>query len=123
VLIDNLRIRKFSDAVNVLASGAGKGFLFTGAARFGISKKLAQARRATWEFGGNFNQLYGSPSRNFRPFLCLPALEIGTQNEKFPADLNDPNLLFLNDSAEMPYREASQTGGVGNIKKHPFRGT
>jgi hypothetical protein len=86
-------------------------------------KKSFKRAGQLMKIGGKINQLDGSPSRDFRSFLSLPALEIGTQDEEFPPDLDDPNLFFLNDSAEMPYREASQTGGVGNIKKHSFCGT
>jgi hypothetical protein len=32
----------------------------------------------------------------------LPFFEIGAKNEEFPTNLDDPNALFLNDSAEMP---------------------
>src|SRR5690242_16176945 len=32
----------------------------------------------------------------------LPFFEIGAKNEEFPANLDNPNALFLNDSAEMP---------------------
>jgi len=107
-----------------MGSQVGDGALFDFfAARLLFLKNSFERAGQRMKIGGKINQLDGSSSRNFRSFLSLPALEIGTQNEEFPSDLNYPNLFFLNDSAEMPYREASQTGGVGNIKKHSFCGT
>jgi hypothetical protein len=80
------------------------------------------ARRATvGTVGRKINQLDGNGSRNFRLFLGLPALKIRAEDEKFAPYLNDANLFFLNDSAEMAHRKAGQSGGVWNIKKHPLR--
>jgi len=88
-----------------------------------VSNNLSKRAGQLLGFIEEINQLGGRPSRGFRSFRGLPALKIGTQNEEFPPNLDYANLFFLNDSAEMTYREASQTGGVGNIEKHPFRGT
>jgi hypothetical protein len=107
----------------IAAAGAFLRGLRTGRRAF-LALQTVQARRAfVGELEAKFNKLDGAPSRNFRSFLSLPAFEIGTQNEKLPANLDNANLFFLNDSAEMPYGKACQTGGVGNIEKHPFRGT
>ena len=47
----------------------------------------------------------------------LPALKIGTKDEKLPPDLNDLNLLILNNSAEMPDGETGQLCSVWDIQK------
>ena len=87
-----------------------------------VSKTFSSAPGDNY-FLGEINQLGGSPSRNFSFLRSLPALKIGTQNEEFPPNLDDANLFFFNDSAEMPYGEAGQTSGVGNVEKHLLCGT
>jgi hypothetical protein len=64
---------------------------------------------------GKINQVDWVLSRNFRFLLGLPALKIRAEDEEFAPDLDDANLLFLNDSAEMAYGKASQAGGVWDI--------
>jgi hypothetical protein len=49
------------------------------------------------------NKVDGYVSRWFNFFRRLPALKVSAENEEFPSDLNDSNLFFLNDSAEMPH--------------------
>jgi len=68
------------------------------------------------------NQLAFMMSTCFTAIRCLPTVKISTQNEEFSTDLNDLNLLFFNDSAEMPHGKTRQTRCIGNIQKHPFRG-
>src|SRR2546427_12893444 len=67
----------------------------------------------------------------FRSLAGFPAVEIPAKDEKLAADLNDRNVIFFNDSAEMPNRESSEFGGCRNVQKHfgaglsggaPFRG-
>jgi hypothetical protein len=59
----------------------------------------AQAAR----FYEHVNKVDGWRSRKFESFRRLPAFEISAQYEKLSADLDNPDALFLNDSAEMPY--------------------
>src|SRR5215475_13179382 len=49
------------------------------------------------------NIVDGVTSRDFRILGSLPTLEISAKDEKLSPDLDDPNALFLNDSAEMPH--------------------
>jgi hypothetical protein len=87
---------------------ASQGFAGFGiAARF-LLFEICQRAGAILRLGGGtkINQLDGEPSRNFRSFLGLPPLEVGAEDEKFAPDLDNANLLFLNDSAEMAYRKA-----------------
>ena len=48
----------------------------------------------------------------------LPTRKVATENEEFPANLNDRNAVFFNDSAEMPDRKPCEFGGSRNIQKH-----
>ena len=66
---------------------------------------------------GVINKVDGKESRYFSFLGGLPSLKIRAKNEKFSADLNDPNAFFLNDSAEMPHGEASQFRGIRNVQK------
>jgi hypothetical protein len=88
-----------------------------------VNRNLS-ARRGYSAVGGRdkINQLDGEPSRSFSSFLGLPPLEVGAEDEKFATDLDNANLFFLNDSAEMAYREAGQAGCVGNVEKHSLGG-
>jgi hypothetical protein len=59
------------------------------------------------------------PGLAFTAFLAgFPRCKITSEYEKLPADLNDGDGVFFDDSAEMPQREASQIGGRWNIHKH-----
>jgi hypothetical protein len=55
------------------------------------------------DFHRYINQVDVWRSRYFQFFRRLPAFKISAQDKKFTADLNYPNTLFLNDSAEMPH--------------------
>jgi len=67
--------------------------------RFTLSRShLAAARISRF-----INKVDGYVSRWFYFFRRLPALKVSAENKKFPPNLNDANLLFLNDSAEMPH--------------------
>jgi hypothetical protein len=68
-------------------------------------------------FDGRINQVDGQSLRSFQSFFSLPALEIRSENEEFPADLDDPNPLFFNDSAEMPYGEPRHFCSIWNVQK------
>jgi hypothetical protein len=48
----------------------------------------------------------------------FPSCKIASEDEEFPADLNDRYGVFFDDSAEVPQREARQIGGRWNIHKH-----
>ena len=61
--------------------------------------RSAQAAR----FHGSVNKVDGWQSRKFEFFRRLPAFEISTQYEKLSADLDNPDALILNDSAEMAH--------------------
>src|SRR5262245_22006704 len=61
------------------------------------------------------NIVDGVTSRYFRFLGGLPAFEISAENEKLSPDLDDPNALFLNDSAEMPHRESGEFGRIRDI--------
>jgi hypothetical protein len=47
----------------------------------------------------------------------LPALEISAKDEKLSPDLDDPNALFLIDSAEMPHLKSGEFGGIRDIQE------
>ena len=57
----------------------------------------------------------GSPSCLLAGF---PAGKIASKDKEFPANLNDWNAIFFNDSAEMPDRKPCEFGGGGNVQKH-----
>jgi len=80
--------------------------------RFGVA--------AASNFRSSINQVDGKISRYFTSLSGLPALKISAKDKEFPADLDYPDALFLNDSAEMPHREACQLGCVRNVQKRPF---
>src|SRR5881296_350940 len=48
----------------------------------------------------------------------FPAGKIASKDKEFPANLNDWNAIFFNDSAEMPDRKPCEFGGGGNVQKH-----
>ncbi len=48
----------------------------------------------------------------------FPAGKIASKDKEFPANLNDWNAVFFNDSAEMPDRKPCEFGGGGNVQKH-----
>src|SRR2546429_2937463 len=48
----------------------------------------------------------------------FPAGKIASKDKEFPANLNDWNAIFFNDSAEMPDRKACQFGGRRDIQEH-----
>ena len=60
-------------------------------------------RAAAAIFYGRINKVDGPVSRYFRSFRRLPTFEIGAKYKKLAADLDDPDTLILNDSAEMPH--------------------
>ena len=67
------------------------------------------------------NRITTVADRLHRPFdflTRLPARKIPSKNEEFPANLNDRNAVFFNDSAEMPDRKPCEFGGSRNIQKH-----
>src|SRR5688572_21843681 len=82
---------------------------------------MDSSRRASRCQAEPVNKVGGQVSRSFIIFARLPAFEIAAQYEKFSPDLNDADVLFLNDSTEVPHGKPSQFGGVGNVQKHPFR--
>src|SRR5438132_9131632 len=62
-------------------------------------------------------------SRKFCFFAGLPTFEIRTQDEKFSADLDNPDALFLNDSAKMPHGKTSEFRRIRNVQECPLRRT
>ena len=56
--------------------------------------------------------------RPFRSLAGIPVVEIPAKDKKLAADLNDRNVIFFNDSAEMPNRESSEFGGCRDVQKH-----
>src|SRR2546426_3437819 len=62
-------------------------------------------------------------SRKFCFFAGLPTFEIRTQDEKLAADLDNPDALFLNDSAEMPHGKPSELCSIRNVQECPLRNT
>jgi hypothetical protein len=48
----------------------------------------------------------------------FPTGKIASKDKEFPANLNDWNAIFFNDSAEMPDRKPCEFGGGGNVQKH-----
>src|SRR5437867_5210219 len=72
---------------------------------------------------GCINKVDRMISRRSGFLRSLPALEIRAEYEKFPSDLNDPDALILNDSAEMTHRKPSEPGSIWNIQKRPCRCT
>ena len=48
----------------------------------------------------------------------FPSGKVASKNKEFPANLNDWNTVFFNDSAEMPDRKPCEFGGGGNVQKH-----
>src|SRR5881296_1761514 len=48
----------------------------------------------------------------------FPSGKVASKNKEFPANLNDWNTVFFNDSAEMPDRKPCEFGGGGNVHKH-----
>jgi hypothetical protein len=55
------------------------------------------------------------------PFLALagfPGCKIAAEDEELTSDLDYRNSVFLNDSTEMPNREACHLRGCRNIQEH-----
>ena len=76
---------------------------------------------AAARFYVRIHKVGGLGSRKFGFLRGLPAFEIGAKYEKLSAYLDYTNALFLNDSAEMPHRKASESSGIGDVQERPLR--
>src|SRR5215467_4482062 len=60
------------------------------------------------------------PSTDSAAVGLLPLFKIRAEDEEFPADLDDADPLFLNDSAEMPHGEPCKFGCIRDIQEQPL---
>jgi hypothetical protein len=87
-----------------------------------LGQKRNPERNCVTHHVGSSTTFVDSLRGTLQPLARLPTREITAKNEEFSPDLNDRNAVFLNNSAEMPDREACQLCGGRDVQEHLVSG-